>query len=385
MKPKFEPDVPGGANQGLSPTLIDPEAYDATEQTFAASLEQTTSTAPRKFVVEEKVSEVAASTPSENALGRVEEPARETQHVASTASSQAESRQSSDPDSWRREIAARLHHYRARRRPREARYPSLQLKFETEQVSHASTRIAQPIATAAPRQTVDHVLSATVPRIQLDEPSEYTYAALSKASEPIAKVIEFASYTPPPRPVDELAEPVLDRPRIIEAPELVPPPPALGGISIEPAEEPANERRPGFEIPLQPAPMARRMIAAGIDAALVMSAIAGFVYVSFRITNVLPPPGKVVSTAAFLIAILWSAYQYLFLVYTGETPGLRLSRLVLHRFDGNPVPRNIRRWRVLASLLSGLSLGLGYAWCLLDEDQLCWHDRITRTYMAPRK
>jgi hypothetical protein len=38
---------------------------------------------------------------------------------------------------------------------------------------------------------------------------------------------------------------------------------------------------------------------------------------------------------------------------------------------------------VFASVLSGLSLGLGYAWCWLDEDQLCWHDRITRTYMAP--
>jgi hypothetical protein len=39
---------------------------------------------------------------------------------------------------------------------------------------------------------------------------------------------------------------------------------------------------------------------------------------------------------------------------------------------------------VLASFLSGLSLGIGYLWCFLDEDQLCWHDRITHTYMAPR-
>jgi uncharacterized RDD family membrane protein YckC len=59
--------------------------------------------------------------------------------------------------------------------------------------------------------------------------------------------------------------------------------------------------------------------------------------------------------------------------------GLRLSR-----FDGSRVPRRIRRWRVLASVLSGFSFGLGYAWCVLDEDQLSWHDRITRTYLAPR-
>jgi len=73
------------------------------------------------------------------------------------------------------------------------------------------------------------------------------------------------------------------------------------------------------------------------------------------------------------------------LVYSGATPGLKLAKLELQRFDGDPVPRVMRRWRVLASVLSGISLGLGYAWCLLDEDELCWHDRITRTYMAPRK
>ena len=75
---------------------------------------------------------------------------------------------------------------------------------------------------------------------------------------------------------------------------------------------------------------------------------------------------------------MWSAYQYLLLVYSGTTPGLKLAKLELHRFDGSPVPLRLRRWRVLTSVLSGLSLGLGYAWCFLDEDSLCWHDRITQ-------
>jgi hypothetical protein len=26
---------------------------------------------------------------------------------------------------------------------------------------------------------------------------------------------------------------------------------------------------------------------------------------------------------------------------------------------------------------------MGYAWVFLDEDALCWHDRITHTYLAP--
>jgi hypothetical protein len=27
---------------------------------------------------------------------------------------------------------------------------------------------------------------------------------------------------------------------------------------------------------------------------------------------------------------------------------------------------------------------MGYAWLFLDEDALCWHDRITHTYLAPK-
>jgi uncharacterized RDD family membrane protein YckC len=185
--------------------------------------------------------------------------------------------------------------------------------------------------------------------------------------------------------LDELAEPVFDRPRILEVPEVAPPPPALGGILIEPAEQPASERRPGFEMPLQPAPMSRRMAAAVMDAVLVLSALGGFSYIFFRITGTIPRLQPASGTILVLAGMLWAGYQYLLLVYAGTTPGLKLAKLRLDRFDGSPAPRRVRRWRVFASALSGLSLGLGYAWCFLDEDELCWHDRITRTYMAPIK
>jgi uncharacterized RDD family membrane protein YckC len=189
----------------------------------------------------------------------------------------------------------------------------------------------------------------------------------------------------PPQPLDELAEPVFDRPRILEVPEVAPAPPALGGILIESAEQPASERRPGFEMPLQPAPMSRRLAAAVMDGVTVLSALGVFSYIFFRITGTIPPLQPAAGMIAVLAGMLWAGYQYLLLVYTGTTPGLKLAKLRLDRFDGSPVPRRVRRWRVFASALSGLSLGLGYAWCFLDEDELCWHDRITRTYMSPIK
>jgi uncharacterized RDD family membrane protein YckC len=199
------------------------------------------------------------------------------------------------------------------------------------------------------------------------------------------KIIEFPRWAAVPMPLEELAEPVFDRPRILEAPEVAPPGPALGGILIESAEEAPIEKRPGFEIPLQPAPMARRLAATAVDAAIVAAAFAMFAYLFFTVTARVPPLLPAASVTVLVIGILWTIYQYLLLVGTGTTPGLRLARLQLNRFDGSPVPRSLRRWRVLTSVMSGVSLGLGYAWCFFDEDQLCWHDRITRTYMAPER
>jgi uncharacterized RDD family membrane protein YckC len=206
----------------------------------------------------------------------------------------------------------------------------------------------------------------------------------SSVAEVGARILEFPRPATPPPVFDELAEPVVDRPRILEAPELMPPPPALGGILMEPVEEPAEERRPGFELPLQAAPMSRRLVAGGIDSLLVIVAFAAFAYIFFRITAIVPSLQLTAGISMGLIALLWIAYQYLLIVHTGTTPGLKLAHLQLSRFDGTAVPQKTRHWRVFASLLSGLSLALGYAWCFLDEDRLCWHDRITRTYMAPK-
>jgi uncharacterized RDD family membrane protein YckC len=213
--------------------------------------------------------------------------------------------------------------------------------------------------------------------------AEFTVASPSGAAEETGKILEFPRAAAPLPPRDELAEPVCDQPRILEVPEVLPPPPALGGILIEPTEEAANGRRPGFELPLQAAPMSRRVLASVVDGLLVALAVGLFAYTFFRITSHLPPPRQSGFISVAITAAFWSGYQYLLLVYAGTTPGLKLARLRLSRFDGRPVPQSVRRWRVVASVLAGFSLALGYAWCFFDEDQLCWHDRITHTYMAP--
>jgi uncharacterized RDD family membrane protein YckC len=403
MKSKFEPDLDSGLR--LPPVrLIDPEAYDASEQRFAASVEENVGekTVPRRFVVDavqEPQSNLAAGDGSSHAEDGRNEACREpdklpgasnessaliAKAVAPEPSLQTELLRPQEPDSWRHEVAARVDNYRARRRPRAPRYPSLQLKFEPSEPSTVQVA-GQPATTAVPsRLAVARQDPLAVSKRELSIQPETYDAPRLNLQEAGARILEFPrSAAPPPvfpPPVfDELAEPVVDRPRILEVPELELPPPALGGILMDPVAEPEKERRPGFELPLQAAPFSRRLLAGAIDSLLVVTAFAIFAYIFFRITSIVPAAGISVS----LIALFWIAYQYLLLVFTGTTPGLKLARLQLSRFDGSAVPVRIRRWRVLASVLSGLSLALGYAWCFLDEDRLCWHDRITRTYMAP--
>jgi uncharacterized RDD family membrane protein YckC len=208
----------------------------------------------------------------------------------------------------------------------------------------------------------------------------------ARLHEAVAKIIEFPRtiYTPPVR-LHDLAEPVFDRPRILEAPEIVPPPPALGGLTIEEVARAEPERRPGIDMPLQSAPLGQRVMAAAIDASVVMAAAVVFGGVCYRITHVTPTLAQGAAIGAGLLAVLWASYQYLLMVYSGTTPGLRALRLRVQRFDGGEAGRRVRRWRVLGSMVSAVSLGMGYAWHFLDEDGLCWHERVTKTHVALEK
>src|SRR5579863_6408324 len=396
MKSRFEPDVESSLKLPPSVRLIDPEAYDASEQRFAASVEE--KSLPPRFVLDAARESSSSAEGSENAQA----PEADSPPVASAddgvvvpeiaqdkavppSTLQTELLEPLESDSWRNEVAARVNNYRARRRPRLPRYPSLQLKFDPPDpawTAHADR--SQPGALPATNRLAVAMQDAIGIQEEQSIPLRIAETDASSIAETGARILEFPR-PPVPLPVfDELAEPVVDRPRILEVPELVLPPPALGGILMDAVEEPAQERRPGFELPLQAAPMSRRLLAGTIDSLFVMTAFAGFAYIFFRITAIVPSLQPAAGVSVGLIALFWIAYQYFLIVHAGTTPGLKLAHLQLNRFDGTTVPRRIRRWRVLASVLSGLSLALGYAWCFLDEDRLCWHDRITRTYMAPR-
>jgi uncharacterized RDD family membrane protein YckC len=321
--------------------------------------------------------------------------------------SQSAEPESDDSPDWRQEVASRLTRYHARRKPRPPRYPSLLLRFDREDsIAPVSDTLAGhgafPQITTSSNQalaldTFADLADLTPEVLPADDPvpssTTPTLPAAAPATAPTtapttAKIIEFPrSWTPAPAPLDELAEPVFDRnlPRILEVPDVIPPPPALGGITIEPAQQPETQKRPGIDIPLQSAPLARRILSAAIDGLIIAAASALFGFIFWKLTAIRPPRLQILGLATGLTALFWSVYQYLLVVHSGTTPGLRLARLQLTHFDGRPATRRLRRWRVLASFLSAASLGMGYAWLFLDEDSLCWHDRITHTHLAPKE
>jgi uncharacterized RDD family membrane protein YckC len=137
---------------------------------------------------------------------------------------------------------------------------------------------------------------------------------------------------------------------------------------------------PVFELPLQTATIGDRLMAAIVDASLVVAAFLLFVLV-FVACTAHPPMGKAAlaasGTVLFGLSVL---YQWLFFSYLDATPGMRYARIALCTFDDDNPTRKTMRFRVGALLLSAMPLGLGFLWAFFDEDHLGWHDRITRTY-----
>ena len=298
-------------------------------------------------------------------------------------------------NAWRDELSARLTRYRTRRKAPPPRYPSLRLPFEGNDPANRASSITRYAGDSAFESASNHALaldSSAIPDMPGAAQHEIPPAIETRAiPEPQArsgaKIIEFPGFAwgPPAPPADQLAEPVFDRPRILEVPEVAPPPPALGGITIEPAEQEPAEKRLGIDIPLQSAPLGLRLGASLVDWLIIAAASVLFGFIFWKVTAFRPPRIQMIGLVAGIPALFWAAYQYLLIVYAANTPGLSLTGLKLARFDGTPTNRSLRRWRVLAAWLSAVSLGMGYLWLFLDEDVLCWHDRITHTYLAPRK
>lgn len=294
---------------------------------------------------------------------------------------------------WKQEVASRLESYRARRGSRRPRYnATMSLDFDRAVNRMITSALAtEELAQAAMGPCLSTDLTAEEP---IEERNEYFGSAVPVEEEaaplepaalnpvPVTKVLEF-----PRLPTlfdmapsgNELAEPVVDKPRILYVPEEVPTAQApLADIQINP-EQPLEIG--DIQLPIIVAPMGQRVMAAVIDGLIVLAAAVIFMAVVLR--TVPAPDTKLGYMLVVALPVaFWAIYEYLFLVHCAATPGMQMAHLAVRSFDREPVGRRLRRARALAWMLSAFPLGLGIIWALLDEDALCWHDRITRTYLV---
>jgi uncharacterized RDD family membrane protein YckC len=204
------------------------------------------------------------------------------------------------------------------------------------------------------------------------------------------KVIAFPRQATGAPEMHRLADPVLlEQPRILDVPEeleALPTTPFLDGLQFGPTTQPVIAvHADNVELPFRAAGRAHRLYAGLLDCLLVAAGTAVFAAVSYKMLPKLTFSKPVLVTAATLPLLLWAVYQYLLLVYGGATAGMRIAKIRLSTFTGKSPCRHKRRQRVMALYFSMASFVMGLLWALVDVDSLCWHDRISRTYLTDRE
>jgi uncharacterized RDD family membrane protein YckC len=340
----------------------------------------------------------------------------------------------SHADLWRNEIHARVAGYRTRRGRRvegafSMRFPFPPLEhdvpgsaisepadspnqeqFVAAGIASAEQASATEVASSEACDLAPHTVATEEPKASHTEspafpelPAENRPATLPEVMvdldrepprlprpRPQRKVIAFPRHAVAAPEMHRLADPVLpEQPRILDVPEELeafPTTPFLDGLQFGPATQPAIAvHADNVELPFRAVGKARRLYAGLLDCLLVAAATAVFAAVGYKLLPKLTFTKPVLLMAAALPLLLWAIYQYLLLVYGGGTAGMRVAKLRLSTFKGKPPSRRQRRQRVMALYFSTASFVMGLLWALVDVDSLCWHDRISRTYLADRE
>ncbi|MGA9565924.1 MAG: RDD family protein [Candidatus Korobacteraceae bacterium] len=223
------------------------------------------------------------------------------------------------------------------------------------------------------------------------EPEPEPFVDTIVRPRPKRKVIAFPKHlSVAPETNYRLADPVTSEvPRILDVPEeleAIPTTPFLDGLQFElPNASDAAVDREHIELPFRAVTILRRILAGLLDLGVTGVGIAAFAAIAFKMLDSPPLTKSLLLGLAAAAVVLWSTYQYLFLVYAAKTMGMMAARIRLRTFKGRGPSLRQRRRRVLGFYLSALSLGMGLMWAFVDVDGLCWHDRLSETYLAGRE
>jgi uncharacterized RDD family membrane protein YckC len=132
---------------------------------------------------------------------------------------------------------------------------------------------------------------------------------------------------------------------------------------------------------LQLAPLNRRLMALVVNGALITGTFLAAAMAAAANVKDLPPLQEIERGSAVAVLVVGALYLAFFYLLAKGTPGMKYARISLSTFDGQNPTRAQRCGRLAALFLSLLPVGLGILWAIFDEDHLCWHDRLSRTYL----
>jgi uncharacterized RDD family membrane protein YckC len=248
---------------------------------------------------------------------------------------------SADPSqdvAWRKELANRLEAYRSRRKKRPTNAGQSKLPFHGHaeaQPQHMSVAVSEPPA---------------------DEEFSFTIA--------------IGRCSPRRKPED---------PRMLIDVSLPPKAESIAPRSSSAATEDA-------ESGMYPvASLDDRRLAAVIDAACLFFAYGGFLTLFGSLGGQFTLSKLSAAVYVSTFAIVYLQYFALFTIFGGTTPGMMLRGLQVVSFSGEPPTPRQMLLRSTGYVLSAGTLFMGFLWSMWDEDELTWHDRLSRTYLSSAK
>jgi uncharacterized RDD family membrane protein YckC len=276
----------------------------------------------------------ATSAPQKAALNEIPGPAGSAHHNQIPIISPQMERDAA----WRGELSQRLEAYRTRRRKHAPNAGQSQFSFDSpsgKALSHDHVAVEEPPA------SVEEDFSFTI--------------AIGRSSKKL---------------VPEDSRMLID---------VSLPPDSTADPQTQPAEQ---ERRslPGLH-PV--APIDDRRLAALFDLACLLFAYGGFLLLFGSLGGQFTVSKLTAAVYAATFAIVYLQYFALFTIFGGTTPGMMMRNLQVVSFTGDPPTPRQMLLRSAGYILSAGTFFLGFLWVMWDEDELTWHDRLSRTHLSP--
>jgi uncharacterized RDD family membrane protein YckC len=170
---------------------------------------------------------------------------------------------------------------------------------------------------------------------------------------------------------------VLEDPRMLIDVSLPP------GSANDPQSQPPEEERRSLPGLHPVASIDDRRLAALFDIVCLLFAYGGFLMLFGSLGGQFTLSKLTAAVYAATFAIVYLQYFALFTIFGGTTPGMMMRNLQVVSFSGEPPTPRQMLLRSAGYILSAGTFFLGFLWVMCDEDELTWHDHLSRTHLSP--